>query len=83
MRAVICGLVLMLLAMGVEMTLFLIGASRVDEKVAKRERAAKARGVMDRTKLGGVPMMAAAPDAPKVSEATAALRSLGRDEDAR
>ena len=45
MRAVICGLALMLLAMGVEMALFLIGAVRVDNQVAQRESRAKARGV--------------------------------------
>ena len=49
-RAIICGLALMLIAMVVEMALFLIGASRVDAKVAKRESKA-ARGVMDRTRL--------------------------------
>ena len=50
-RAVICGLLLMLLAMGVEMSLFLIGAIRTDNKVHKRETRARARGVADRTKL--------------------------------
>ena len=54
-RAVCCGLVLMVLAMGVEMSLFLIGAVRVDAQVHKRESRAKARGVMDRTKLRSVP----------------------------
>lgn len=54
-RAVICGLALMLLAMAIEMSLFLIGAVRVDAKVHKRETRAKARGVTDRTKLRSVP----------------------------
>ena len=49
-RAVVCGLALMLLAMAVEMSLFLIGAMRVDAKVHKRESLAK-KGVMDRTML--------------------------------
>jgi hypothetical protein len=59
-RAVICGLALMLLAMGIEMTLFLIGAVRIDEKVHKRERLAKAKGVMDRTQIGKTVAAAAA-----------------------
>jgi Na+/melibiose symporter-like transporter len=50
-RAIMCGLALMLLAMGVEMSLFLIGAIRVDEKVHKREASGKTKGVKDRTKL--------------------------------
>lgn len=50
-RAVCCGLALMLLAMAVEVSLFLIGAIRVDNKVHKREAQAKARGVSDRNKL--------------------------------
>lgn len=51
-RAVICGLALMLLTMAVEVSLFLIGAVRTDNMVHKRESRAKARGVADRTKLG-------------------------------
>ena len=50
-RAVICGLALMLLTMAIEMALFLIGAIRVDKQVAQREAKSKARGVSDRTKL--------------------------------
>ena len=39
-RALACGLVLAIATMGVEMALFVIGASRVDAKVHKREAAA-------------------------------------------
>ena len=49
-RATICGLILMLLTMAVEMSLFLIGAIRVDDQVHKREQRAK-KGLRDRTKL--------------------------------
>lgn len=49
-RATICGLILMLLTMAVEMSLFLIGAIRVDDQVHKREQRAK-KGLSDRTKL--------------------------------
>ena len=41
----------MILTLVVEMTLFLIGAVRVDEKVHKRETQKMGRGVADRTKL--------------------------------
>jgi hypothetical protein len=49
-RAMMCGLALMIVTVIVEMTLFLIGASRVDAKVHQRETRAR-RGVMDRTVL--------------------------------
>lgn len=49
-RATVCGLALMLLTMAVEMSLFLIGAIRVDQQVHNRELRAK-KGVRDRTKL--------------------------------
>ena len=49
-RAVLCGTALMIITLGVEITLFLIGAIRVDKVVDERERKSK-RGVMDRTKL--------------------------------
>ena len=52
-RAVLCGLALMLIAMGVEMSLFLIGAIRTDQKVHKREMQAR-KGIADRTKLKSV-----------------------------
>jgi len=47
-RAVICGLALMILTLAVEMSLFLIGATRVDALVHQRERAAHGCGVTDR-----------------------------------
>lgn len=50
-RAMVCGILLMILTLAIEMTLFLIGAIRVDGIVDKREKAAKIRGVSDRTKL--------------------------------
>ena len=50
-RAVCCGLAMMLLTMGVEMGLFLIGAMRVDAQVHRREVKAKSKGVQDRTQL--------------------------------
>jgi len=50
-RAVVCGLLLMILTLAVEITLFLIGAIRVDTMVHKRERRAWTKGVSDRTKL--------------------------------
>ena len=53
-RAVVCGLALMILTLAIEMALFLIGATRVDAKVYKRERAAQGRGLMDRTRLSHV-----------------------------
>lgn len=40
-RAVVCGLVLMVVTLAVEMILFLIGATRVDAKVAEREAKTK------------------------------------------
>ncbi|KAL1527939.1 hypothetical protein AB1Y20_009310 [Prymnesium parvum] len=49
-RATMCGLGLMILTLLVEMTLFLIGASRVDAHVHQRDKIAKT-GVKDRTKL--------------------------------
>ena len=39
------------LAMAIETSLFLIGATRVDAKVHKREAKAHTRGVADRTRL--------------------------------
>ena len=50
-QAVVCGTALMIITLIVEITLFLIGAIRVDSTVLKREQRAS-RGVMDRTKLG-------------------------------
>ena len=50
-RAVVCGLALMILTLAIEMALFLIGATRVDAKVHKREQVAQGRGLMDRTRL--------------------------------
>ena len=47
-QAVICGLALMILTLAVEMSLFLIGATRVDALVHQRERAAHGCGVTDR-----------------------------------
>jgi len=49
-RAVLSGTALMIITLGIEITLFLIGAIRVDKVVDERERKSK-RGVMDRTKL--------------------------------
>ena len=40
-RAVVCGLVLMVVTLAVEMILFLIGRTRVDAKVAEREAKTK------------------------------------------
>ena len=54
-RAVVSGLVLMLLAMAVEMGLFVIGASRIDEQVHKRDERARRRGLADRTRLHVLP----------------------------
>ena len=45
-----CGLGLMILTLLVEMTLFLIGASRVDAQVHQRDESAK-QGMTDRTKF--------------------------------
>merc|ERR1719221_2013844 len=50
-RACICGLVLCIITMAIEMTLFLIGATRVDAKMHKREELARGKGVHDLTKL--------------------------------
>ena len=72
-RAVVCGLVLMVLAMAVEMSLFLIGAMRVDAKVHQRESRAKARGVMDRTRLSKV----APPSEQPAAASSSGLRSVG------
>ena len=74
-RAVVCGLVLMVLAMAVEMSLFLIGAMRVDAKVHQRETKAKARGTMDRTRLKQVATPTEQPVA--ASSSSGGLRSVG------
>jgi len=58
-RAVVCGLVLMILTLVIEITLFLIGAIRVDSLVDKREQRARGRGVMDRTKVQSLKSAAA------------------------
>jgi len=50
-RAAICGLALGIITMAIEMTLFLIGATRVDAKMHKREERARGRGVHDLTQL--------------------------------
>ena len=53
-QAIVCGLVLCILTMLIEVTLFVIGSSRVDAKVAQREARAVGSGASaDRTKLGG------------------------------
>ena len=49
-RAISCGVILMIATMLIEVILFLIGTSRTEEKIAKRERDAK-RGVYDLTQL--------------------------------
>ena len=76
-RAVICGLALMLLAMGVEMSLFLIGAMRVDAKVHKRESRAQARGVADRTQIRSVHAVRSAVAEGSASAKGTDLSSLG------
>ena len=48
-RAVVCGLVLMVVTLAVEMILFLIGATRVDAKVAEREARRSAAPARART----------------------------------
>jgi len=50
-RAAICGLGLMIVAIAIEMLLFLIGASRVDAKMHKREQHANRKGVNDLTQI--------------------------------
>ena len=49
-QATMCGLGLMILTLLIEMTLFLIGASRVDAQVHRRDEVAK-KGMTDRTKF--------------------------------
>ena len=49
-RAVLCGAALMILTMLIEVTLFLIGASRTEQKIARREEKAR-QGAYDLTRI--------------------------------
>ena len=80
-RAIVCGLALMLLAMAIEMALFMIGATRVDAAVAKRERREK-RGHSNRTELRRMLPTAGAADTSS-KPAGPDLRKLGHSVDVR